>query len=334
MQQLTFFQKYKSLIINLLFFIILIVGFGLVLINNKDEIIKYESIIYNINSFDILIIIVITMAASFFRSWRWHFLLLPIKKNISWRNVLRITLNALVANYSTPGKMGIPTKAILLKQYENIPVGKSLPSILGELFIEHSSETALAITCVLMGGHLKKLIKTVLGLFENSSFVNSLLIGMGILLVLAVGSVLFKKKLKTLNFYNKLVEAIHLTRKRPDCIVYSYLVTMINLIVLYYGFWLLIANLGHPEIDFTFVVFAGTITNIVGLISPMPGGLGFRELTIFGLYDFYFGLGGIAFLAIIIMRIITYFALFVLFVLEKVIFHFWQPKQVAEEPAA
>jgi len=36
-------------------------------INNKDEIIKYESIIYNINFFDIFIIIVITMAASFFR---------------------------------------------------------------------------------------------------------------------------------------------------------------------------------------------------------------------------------------------------------------------------
>ena len=118
----------------------------------------------------------------------------------------------------------------------------------------------------------------------------------------------------------KLSDAVRTTGKRRDCIWWSYLITAINLLLSYFANWLLFAALGHPEIEFTFVVFAGTITNIVGLMSPLPGGIGFRELTIYGLYDFYFGLGGIAFLMILITRVITYAALLLLFLIEKVAF--------------
>ncbi|MCK5737720.1 flippase-like domain-containing protein, partial [bacterium] len=131
---------------------------------------------------------------------------------------------------------------------------------------------------------------------------------------------LLRRKVNFHGFWAKLSDAVKTTGKRRDCIWWSYLITAVNLLLSYFANWLLFAALGNPEIEFTFVLFAGTITNIVGLLSPLPGGIGFRELTIFGLYDFYFGLGGIAFLMILITRVITYAALLLLFLIEKVAF--------------
>lgn len=318
--------------INIILIILLMTGFTFALYNNREELVKYKTILLNINLINISVILVVTMAASILRSWRWQFLLIPIKSNISWRNILRVTINALAANYSTPGKLGIPAKAILLKQTEDIDVGKSLPSILGELVIEHSSEISLAMICILIGGHLKKLFHAFEDIISNGNIIQNILLFSGLILILFIVGIIFKKKLKTINFFNKLIEAIKLTGKRYDCIIYSYLITIFNLVISYYVFWLLISTLGHPEIEFTFVVFAGTITNLLGLLSPLPGGIGVRELTIFGLYDFYFNLGGIAFLAIILMRIITYLALFLLFLLERLFVSIFVSKKIINNP--
>lgn len=325
--------KNKWKFINLFFAAILIIGTVLAFYNNWDEFIKYKTTILNINLLNIFIIVTLTMSATIFRSWRWYFLLLPIKSPISWKNILRITINALAANYSTPGKLGIPAKAVLLKQSEDIDMGKSLPSILGELFIEHTSEIFLALICILAGGHFKKLFHAIENIITNSSVLQNILLFCGLIVLLILAGILFKKKLKTLNFFSKLIKATKLIGKRYDYITYSYLISTFNLIVCYWVFWYLISVLGHPEIEFTFVVFAGTITNLLGLLSPFPGGIGVRELTIFGLYDFYFGLGGIAVLAIIIMRILTYFALFLLFLLERFFASMFMSKKIINTPA-
>ena len=77
-------------------------------------------------------------------------------------------------------------------------------------------------------------------------------------------------------------------------------------------------------------IFAGAITNIVGLVSPFPGGIGAREITIYVLYDLYFGLGGIALLAILAIRILTYFGLFLLFFSERGLARLFHSKSLNE----
>ncbi|MBN2091986.1 flippase-like domain-containing protein, partial [candidate division KSB1 bacterium] len=199
MQEKSGFAKNKWKIINLFFISLLLVGFILAFYNNWDELVKYKEVILNISLTNIFIILILTMSATIFRSWRWYFLLLPIKSPLPWKNILRITINALAANYSTPGKMGIPAKAVLLKQSEDIDVGKSLPSILGELFIEHSSEVSLALVCILIGGHFKKLFHAVENIINNSSVVQNILLFAGMIILLILAGIIFKKKLKTLN---------------------------------------------------------------------------------------------------------------------------------------
>ena len=313
------FKSKTSKIINILFFVVIISGLGLIFLNNKDRLTEYKTIILNINYFHIFIVLAITILASVFRSWRWYYLLVPIKRDVSWKNTLRVTINALATNYSMPGKLGVPVKAVLLKKSEKINVSRSLPSILGEIFVEHSSEFLVAVFCVMIGGHLSKIYRTFNQIVENATVLQNILISGSLILLIISAGIIFKKKLKSLNFFEKFTEAVKSTGSRLDCILFSYLITIFNLVISYWAFQLMLSTLGHPEVGFTFVFFAGTITNIVGLLSPFPGGIGVRELTIYGLYDFYFGLGGIAFLSMVLMRIITYFALFLLFILERTI---------------
>jgi uncharacterized protein (TIRG00374 family) len=304
--------------ISIGFFLLIILGLYFIIDNNLDEITKYKDVLLHLNYWLIAISFLITFTGTFFRAWRWYYMVLPIKKELSLLKIYNISINALAANFTVPGKMGIPVKALLLKQSENVEMSKSLPSIFGEIFVEHSSEFLIAFVSVLIGGHLSKVFHAVERLLENNILVN---VGMllGILVVLFIIGVLFRKKVKSAGLVEKFVESIKLTSKRMDYLGYSYLITIINLIISYYGFYLVVAALGHPELDLTFIIFAGTITNFVGLISPFPGGIGARELTIYGLYDFYYGLGGIAFLSIIIMRLITYFALFLSFLMERML---------------
>ena len=312
-------QKSKfSAVINWVFVVLIVGGLFLVVYNNRENLDDYKETLLNVNFFTLFIVLLFTMSANFFRGWRWYYLVLAIKSNISLVNIFRVTFNALAANFTMPGKLGVPVKAVLLKKMEKIDVGKSLPSILGEIVIEHSSEIFIAFISVLIGGHLSKLVVTFDKIASNQGVITNVLIGVGIVLFGVIAGVIFKRKLKSVDFFHKFAEAILLTKKRVDLLAYSYIITIVNLIISYYVFWMVIATLGHPEVDLTFVIFAGTVTNFIGLISPFPGGVGVREITIYGLYDLYFGLGGIAFLAIIIMRLITYLSLFLCFLLERI----------------
>ncbi|MBN1155410.1 flippase-like domain-containing protein [candidate division KSB1 bacterium] len=309
-------KKYNSLI-NVLFIIIVFVALFSIVYNNRSRLDEYKETLLNINYINILIILAFTISSHIFRSWRWYYLLLPIKKTISFLCILRVTISALVANFTMPGKLGVPVKAIFLKKEEKIEMSKSLPSILGEIFIEHSTEFMMAVVCVIIGGHLTKFYHVVSQLLSNQNALMNIAIGLGFCGLIILAFFVFKKKIRSIDFFDKFWEAFIISRRRYDYLSCSYLITLVNLIISYYVFWFLLKTLGHPEIDVTFVIFAGTITNIMGLISPMPGGIGVREITIYGLYDFYYGLGGIAFLAIIIMRIITYVSLFLAFLLER-----------------
>jgi len=314
-------SKNLNTLINTIFVIIIFAALFLIVYNNRDKIDEYKETLLNISIVNIIIVLIFTISANIFRSWRWYYLLLPIKKPLSFGNVFKVTINALVANFTMPGKLGVPVKALLLKKEEKVEMSKSLPSILGEIFIEHSTEFIMATVCVLIGGHLAKLYRTISQIISNQNalFNIGLFISLIGLFVLAI--LIFRKKIRSIDFFDKFLEAFKLSSSRIDYVSYSYLITLVNLIISYYIFWFLIKSLGHPEIDLTFIIFAGTITNIMGLISPLPGGIGVREITIYGLYDFYFGLGGIAFIAIIIMRIITYVSLFFCFLIEQLIAH-------------
>jgi uncharacterized protein (TIRG00374 family) len=305
-------------ILNYGFFVLVFLGLIFIFYKNRGHLYDYKENLLNANYAIIFVVLLYTMVAIFFRSWRWYYILLPIKEKLSLLNLYRVSINGLAADFTMPAKLGLPLRAILLKKCENINVESSVPSILGDLVVEHTSEFLIAMVCVFIGGHLSKIYHTFGQIFSQHGFIYNLGISFSMVLMLGIAGFMFRKKLTSIGFLNKLIETVNITRKRVDYLSYSYIISIVNLIFSFVVFWMLIATLGHPEVPFTFVVVAGTITNFMALISPIPGGLGVKEITIYGLYDFYYGLGGFAFIAILLMRLITYLALFLSFLIERI----------------
>jgi len=316
--------------VNLFFLALIVAGFVYILYQNRDQMAQMKETLRNANYAMIAGALGITIFANVMRSWRWYYLLVPIKKSISFISVLRVNTNAIAANLSTPGKAGVPVKAYLLKKLEGIDYSRSLPSILGEMGLEYAAQFTLLVASIFIGGHLTKLFVTLQKITESQTLIQNILLTFGILGLLGVGFYFFRKKVNFPNFVEKFLGAIRDTGKRWDCWGYSTLITVVNLIIDFGGFWLLLAALGHPEIGLTFIIFAGAITNIIGLLSPFPGGIGAREITIYGLYDLYFSLGGLALLAILSMRILTYLGLFLLFFAERGLARLFHQKSLKE----
>ena len=306
-------------IINILFLVIVLIGLFFIVKDNRHRFDEYREVLFEANYFYLILVVLFTMVGTLLRTWRWYYLLLPIKETVSYNTLLRVNINALAANYSIPGKMGVPVKAVLLKKSEGIDYGQSFPSIFGELFIEHSAEFVLAIAAALIGGHVLKLIHIFDQLLHNQSVLMNIMILVGAVVLMVIAWMILKKKLRTMHFFDQLISSFRVIGKKPRYILICYLISIVNLIALNFAFLLVFKSFGHAEVGLTFVIFAAMVTNFVSIISPLPGGLGLRELTSYGLYDLYFGIGGIAFLAILTMRLITYISLLLLFVGERAV---------------
>lgn len=304
-------------IINVLFLVIVVLGLFFIIKDNRHRLDEYKDVLLNANYYYLILVVLITMVGTLLRTWRWYYLLLPIKKDVSYKTLLRVNVNALAANYSIPGKMGVPVKAVLLKQSERIDYGQSFPSIFGELFIEHSAEFVLAVAAALIGGHVLKLMNIFNQLIHHQSVVTNILVFFGAIVFLIFAWLLFRKKLRALRFFDQLISSFRIIGRKPKYILICYAITLLNLVALNFAFLMVFKSFGYSQIGLTFVIFAAMVTNFVSILSPLPGGLGMRELTSYGLYDLYFGIGGIAIIAILTMRLITYISLLFLFLGER-----------------
>ena len=65
------------------------------------------------------------------RSWRWHYLLRPIKK-ISTTSMFPIVTIGYMGNNIYPARAGEVLRAVVLKRHEGVPVSASLPTIIVE----------------------------------------------------------------------------------------------------------------------------------------------------------------------------------------------------------
>jgi len=97
-QRKNIFENNRGRIINSIFLTLLVAGITLLIIKNWDQFVNYKELLKNIPISYLLIILLITINATLMRTWRWYYLLVPLKPGVSWRNVMRVTINALAAH--------------------------------------------------------------------------------------------------------------------------------------------------------------------------------------------------------------------------------------------
>jgi uncharacterized membrane protein YbhN (UPF0104 family) len=245
--------------------------------------------------------------------YRWYLLLQPVKPNISLRNVIKVSLNGIAVNFAMPGKMGVPAKAMLLKRTEQVEISKSATSLFVELIYEYGSLVVFMIAAGVIGGYWVFLWKAFgLDFFAKIGVV----VAAASVIVLLI--FIFRRKLGGSRIVKNLQAAIRATFQRTDFLLLILAISGINLALTFWADWLLYKSLGFP-VPYPFIVFAGAFSNLAGFFSPLPGGLGVREISNAYLYQSFFGIGQIALAATVIRRLITYGSLILLFGIEQLV---------------
>ncbi len=299
-------SKRLNRFINLFTVILICVGFYFLF--RKGDWSKIVHIKNNISYWGLVGVLALFTVSQFLMIVRWYLLLIPIKPEINLKSVFRIAVNAIILNQIAPGKVGYPTKAYFLKKAEDIPISSTIPSLVGEVFLDYSITGLFLMIAVTLGGYLKFLIQL---LSKNLYWGHVWLLPIVILLLVFVYFAL-KRRFESSSIFRNISIAIRTTRRRRDIIIKSVTLTVMALFIWFICDYLLLLSLGY-ELPLNFLIFVGAFTNIIVLLAPLPGGLGVREISGAYLFKIFFNLGEIAVIMVLLSRLFSLLSLLILY---------------------
>lgn len=224
-----------------------------------------------------LLIVTILVATSLpiIHAMRWRVVMRSMDTRLAAGEAADITVSSALLNYASPGFVGASAKAILANRTANVPYRDSALAI----GFEHSLDLFLLIIMSIIA-------ILVLGPSNFSNIVSidnwfsSLLIDAIIVLVLAV-IIFVAVRLGAVRYIRSLYDTVHTLGRKVD----GRKVALLT--VAYWGAQLAVVALLFLALDLPFEPFnilgIATVPVLVGMLSPVPGGVGVREAAIVAL---------------------------------------------------
>jgi uncharacterized protein (TIRG00374 family) len=268
-----------------IFISILLLG-GIIYFSNASKII---SIISKANTSIIIFILVIWIVDIFLRSWRWWYLLKKTDINVPYFQLVKIFIPGLFISNITPAKTGDPVRSILLKQTNNIGIGRSISSILFERIMD-----IFALIFLAFAG-----IPIILTQFPNFLiwFILAILVyffGIGLVVFLVSSKSRTKKFVSIFYFIFSFIPLVKKSKKKLNDFsvnlsdsfskfgTIKILSVALFCSLLIWGlegaiFYLAFLSLGF-KISILIALSAMAATTLISVLSFLPGGIGSAEL--------------------------------------------------------
>jgi uncharacterized protein (TIRG00374 family) len=299
--------KKLSLLLGALLVIILIFYFS-----DYKEIIGYVKVIpifYLFGAFAVL------FAAVIFRAWRWRIL---IGRKVGFFELTKIQFIGLMFNRILPSKMGALFKTHYLKKTANTSYGFSFGTVFAENLVEISFVIVSCFIATLLlptrSLEVERMIWIVFFVFAASAALFILFIEyfpLERLFRKLLGLSFIKRRLKKRKTSFKHDFRKYMFSLRPKKILKAYFASIFIWAAISSANIILIKGL-EVNIPLIYVYLISTLPFIVGMISLVPGGLGFQEFTVVGIL---FGIGvpvSLATTIALLFRVVEY-ALFIIF---------------------
>ncbi len=203
---------------------------------------------------------------------RWQIMLRALDHELSLESTVDLTITSTMINYAAPGYLWSPAKGLLARQMYGIGLGRSVPTLAVEQVVD-----ALAL-----------LVGTVVGLILAGPVISREIFGRldapsaGVLIVavlsamVVIASALFVIWRFGRRFAVNLVEAARLLARDRSLRVPVIGFTAARWILDTLAIWLAAKALG-VSLGISALILISNLPLLIGLISPMPGGIGFRE---------------------------------------------------------
>ena len=299
--------------ITLLFVLLFIVAF--IVFFSKVDSQKIILELQDTNYFLVFLSYITTFIIVICGFFRWYFLVKAIKPTVLLRNILDIYLVALLSNYASPGKMGVPVKSALLKFIERISVGRSLPAILGEIFLDVILLTIFLIFSTVFGRQFAIFYQITK---EFITRISSIVMGqlIWLLLFIVVIFLLIYLLWRKTGVLTKAWKATRNFMDTPKCMYMGIVFTAFLWASSFIQGYLLFLAFGE-QVSFFFVILLFSFSVLIGYLSPLPGGMGIRELSIAGITGIILGNYEVGITIAIFARVMFFLVLPVVFLYRK-----------------
>jgi uncharacterized membrane protein YbhN (UPF0104 family) len=217
-------------------------------------------------------LILVGIALPLSHAWRWCFLLERSGSRLDLAASARITSLASLINYAAPGFLGAPTKAILARNGHQVPIIRSLPTLAIEQILDALALVIAGLVSVLLAGPVVVgAIQT--GISRDETYVGVVAVGVLILVAFAAW-VAGRRLLPRFAAATREAAAASIRSSEHRKPVAFLTLTRWVLDMLAVGIASVAVGLRLGIIE---VLLLANLSLLVGLVAPVPGGLGVRE---------------------------------------------------------
>jgi uncharacterized membrane protein YbhN (UPF0104 family) len=217
-------------------------------------------------------LVLVGIALPLSHAWRWCFLLERTGAQLKLSASARITSLASLINYAAPGFLGAPTKAILARNGHQVPISRSLPTLAIEQILDALALTLAGSVSVVLAGPV------VVDAIQAAVSTDETLVGaaaVSVLILLVVGAwVVGRRMLPKFSVAIRDATAASIRSSEHRKPVALLTMTRWALDMLAVGIASIAVGLRLGIIE---ILLIANLSLLVGLVAPVPGGLGVRE---------------------------------------------------------
>ncbi len=203
---------------------------------------------------------------------RWQVMLRSLGHDLPLTSALDLTISSTMINYAAPGYLWSPAKGLMARQMYGIGLGRSVPTLAIEQVLDALALViGTVVGLVLAGSVISKSI------FDHIRTPSTAAILTTVVLVVLVGLAgLYLVRRFGLRFVSTVIEAGRLLARDRSLRVPVIGFTAARWVLDTAAIWLAAKAVG-VSLGVAALILISNLPLLIGLISPMPGGIGFRE---------------------------------------------------------
>lgn len=220
----------------------------------------------------VLPLLLIGMVLPVAHARRWQIMLRSLDHDLSLDSAIDLTISSTMINYAAPGYLWSPAKGMLARQMFGIGLGRSVPTLAIEQVLDALALVAGTIVgLALAGPEISTATFDRLHAPTSTTIIVTLVVTVAIVLLALY---LFRRYAS--RFWSTIVEASKLLAKDRSLRVPVLGLTVARWVLDTGAIWLAAKAVGI-SLGISSLVLISNLPLLVGLLSPMPGGVGFRE---------------------------------------------------------
>ncbi|MGA7670504.1 MAG: lysylphosphatidylglycerol synthase transmembrane domain-containing protein [Nitrolancea sp.] len=203
---------------------------------------------------------------------RWQVMLRSLEHDLSLESAIDLTITSTMINYAAPGYLWSPAKGLLARQMYGIGLGRSVPTLAVEQVVDAFALVVGTILGLILAGPvisreiLDRLSAPSAGILAVAVLALVAIVAIGLFVVWRFGR----------RFAVNLAEAARLLARDRSLRVPVVEFTAARWVLDTLAIWLAAKALG-VSLGLSALILISNLPLLIGLISPMPGGIGFRE---------------------------------------------------------